>query len=80
MQNEGKHIENIINSTVCGRHQAERGVACWSVATRIVEPDFSERFGLAVCGKRIHKAGFNGRIDPRSLRSKSAGGRSGKVS
>lgn len=80
MQNDGKRIESIINSTACGKHQADRGVACWSVATRIVESDFSERYGLAVCGRRIKKAGFNGKIDPRSLRSKSAGGRSGMVS
>jgi len=61
--NSGEHIDYIISKTVCGKHDALKGQACFQV-------NYDSRRGekgSAVCGTRIEDAGFNGEINPSSL-------------
>jgi hypothetical protein len=66
--NDGKHIESIIGSTACGRHSAQRGVACWAIP-RDPGPKGDNTL-LAVCGARIRKHGYNGKISATALQLK----------
>lgn len=68
--NDGRHINGIIGNTTCKKHKAEAGVACWDVYVTA-----SQRFAPAVCGSRIKRAGYNGKISPSSLSQKAPGGR-----
>lgn len=70
--NDGKHITHIVATVPCGQHQAPRGSACWAVETQVIDTDFSERQAYAVCGSRIRKAGYNGKISPTSVQMKRA--------
>jgi len=65
--NSGKHIDEIVNQTACDKHNAKEGTPCWYIKyDRKQRLNHSER-GQAVCGDRIKKAGFIGRINPISL-------------
>lgn len=66
--NSGKHIDDIIGRTSCERHGATRGEACWYIRYNTGNGAMSP----AVCGLRIVAAGFNGKINPNSLRQKSS--------
>lgn len=68
--NTGKHIDDIIKSTTCEIHNGSRGVACFYVFLGTKGGEASE----AVCNSRIKKAGFNGEIQPGSLRQKAKNG------
>ena len=60
-----KFIPSVLERVTCSRHRADVGEPCWHL--------FSDRHGKfirLVCNKRILKAGFVGKIDPRSLRRK----------
>jgi hypothetical protein len=57
-------IDTIINKDGCPEHAAGKGIACWHIITAKGMVNF------AVCGKRIRRAGYNGRIHPSSLRKK----------
>lgn len=61
--NSGEHIDDIINRTVCDKHDAPEGIPCFY----LYYDRRSENRGPAVCGERAKKAGFDGEIDPRSL-------------
>lgn len=61
--NDGRHIDDIINRTICGRHYGDKGIACFYVFLDTKNGEASP----AVCGSRISKAGFNGIITPNSL-------------
>lgn len=69
--NDGKHIDDIVNETVCDRHNSERGVACWYVfwSSR------HEELGPAICNDRIRSAGYNGDIQPSSLKQRAKSGK-----
>ncbi len=55
-------MEDVIDRQPCKRHDADKGLPCWHL------PD-STGFGLgAICNWRAKKAGFNNKIDERSLR------------
>lgn len=71
IENDGNHIQKIVDSTTCKKHKATSGVACWHVYISC-----DQRLAPAVCGARIRRAGFNGTISESSL-SQKVGGRSG---
>jgi hypothetical protein len=70
LENDGQHINEILQTTPCGKHNATEGTACWYVFIT-----YSKRFAPAVCGKRIKRAGFNGSISAGSLSLRAPGGR-----
>lgn len=67
--NSGRHIDDIISRTICNRHHGDKGVACFYIY-------YSSRDGEAeaVCNNRVKAAGFNGKINPSSLRQKTRDG------
>lgn len=65
--NNGKHLEHVVNTTVCGQHKAGKHVACWSINSG--SPTGPDQL-LAVCGRRIRKAGYNGKISSTALQLK----------
>jgi len=71
--NNGKHISRVMDEHSCGRHRAPIGVPCYHIT-----PGSSDSFGYlaGVCGFRIKKAGYNGKISATSMRLKTPGGRS----
>lgn len=68
--NSGKHIDDIISRTVCDRHGANEGYACWYIRLN------NGLDSPAVCGTRIWAAGFVGKINPNSLKLKERPGSS----
>lgn len=61
----GRHVESIMASVPCGRHQAGIGEPCfWSNANT------PGRIVIGLCNKRIKKAGFNGKISHTSYQQK----------
>lgn len=65
--NDGRHVKSIMATTPCGRHSAELGEPCfWSHGST---PGYKV---LALCNKRIKKAGFNGKISVSSYQQKAA--------
>lgn len=64
--NSGKHIDEIVSQTFCDKHDAEQGKPCYYL---YYEKKFSNR-GVGVCGERIKKAGFVGKIHHKSLRTR----------
>lgn len=67
--NTGFHIDDIVAQTTCKKHGAEQGSPCWDLWVAS-----SERYVPLVCGERVARAGFNGKITPSSL-SRDQGGR-----
>lgn len=65
-ENPGIHISRIVTETPCPKHRASMGVPCWIIPTNTLRG-----FYPAVCGKRIKRAGFIGKISPQSMRMKS---------
>lgn len=71
INNDGKHVSKIVAQTECVTHHAPTGIPCWHVNL-----DTVEGYGAAVCGIRIKKAGYNGKISDTALqKSGSRGGR-----
>ena len=70
--NDGKHIDYVVKQTACGLHDAPKGFACWYVRYDSI-PGVE---GEAVCNIRIQSAGFNGKIQPSSLRQRNTNGAS----
>jgi hypothetical protein len=67
--NSGRHVDDIVSRTSCEKHNAPEGIPCFYIRSDKVSSDQ----GLAVCGSRIRKAGFNGKIHPKSLSQGHAG-------
>ena len=68
--NDGKHIDYIVRQTACKTHNAPQGSACWYVR-------YDSRPGVegeALCDERVKSAGFNGYIQPGSLRQRNNSG------
>lgn len=65
LNNEGVHIRDAVASTKCAKHGAEEGVPCWILPKA---KGYGE-WHFGICGLRIRKAGFNGKISPQSIRS-----------
>ena len=64
--NEGRHIHNIINRTTCAKHNATEGQPCFTITYDAAI--YGQ--GFAICGARVLRAGFNGRVNPSSLNRK----------
>lgn len=64
LDNDGKHISAIIDQTHCEKHGASTGMACY-----VVTPDGNtgSRDLLGVCGARVKRAGYNGKISETSF-------------
>ena len=62
IHNDGQHIQRVVSSTPCTKHQTEVGVPCWSLYLTSIE-------GLvpAICNSRVRSSGFDGKISPSSL-------------
>jgi hypothetical protein len=68
VENNGKHLHGAINSVACGAHSAPAGIPCYTLDNT---SGLSEHpFHYGICGKRIRKAGFVGKISPQSMRAK----------
>lgn len=61
IDNDGRHIMRVITSTECRKHGATPGHACYMIPNDLWE------WYRGVCGARIKKAGFNGKITEKSL-------------
>lgn len=74
MVNDGRHIESIVANTACPKHNAVEDSPCF-----LIFPGAKSKTVvlLGVCGPRIKRAGYNGTINPLSLRLKTPGGRAG---
>lgn len=72
-ENNGIHIPAIVNSVDCAIHGVREGEACYLVPVEGPKPYLS-----GVCGKRIRKAGYNGKISPMALQMNRPGGRTGQ--
>lgn len=66
MHNNGKHIETIVAETVCARHRRDKGEGCWPIENRTD----TCRQGMAVCGSRIKKYGYDGKISEQSMQTR----------
>lgn len=63
--NTGVHLHSLIERTGCGIHKVPAGVPCHTLPNNVIpETDY-----VAVCGSRIKRAGFNGRISAQSMRA-----------
>ena len=67
IENHGKHLHRAIATTSCGVHKVPTGVPCWHMIKNV---EGAEGFYGAICGKRIRKAGFIGKISASSMRVK----------
>lgn len=65
MENDGRHIAQAMERASCKKHQAPKGVPCWTLQKNI-----GGGFGhyAAICNGRIRRAGFIGQISPSSMR------------
>ena len=61
-ENDGLHIESIVNAGPCKKHAVPEGVACYQVPK-----SNTSGYYTGVCGQRIKKAGFNGFVSDLSL-------------
>ena len=59
-----RKIDRAVETTKCSKHKAVEGIACWTI---IGSED--GRFHQAICGQRIRRAGFVGKIKPESMRT-----------
>ena len=63
MNNNENFVATVMERTSCKRHGVEEGVACWPMYP-VQGPPLS-----AICNKRAKRAGFDGKIDDKSLRT-----------
>lgn len=65
MDNLGVHIAGAIDRTTCTKHDAPKGIPCWSLPKNVAG-DLGHY--ASICGTRIKRAGFIGQISPQSMR------------
>jgi hypothetical protein len=68
IENAGKHLHGAISTTSCGKHSVEEGVPCYTLPNN--SGLSTNPFHYGICGVRIRKAGFVGKISPESMRRK----------
>lgn len=73
--NTGFHIDEVVANTMCGHHKKGHGEPCYTLVPNTASLTYILR---GVCGKRIKKAGFVGKISASSLRLSAPGGRNEK--
>lgn len=68
--NDGSRIPETVDRTTCPRHNVPEGVPCWTMPKNV-----AGGFGryAAICGDRIRRAGWVGKISPESMRSRAPG-------
>lgn len=64
IDNDGRHINEIVSRVPCKRHAVEIGEACF------ISFSGAEEILLGVCNWRSKKAGFNGKISEAALSGK----------
>lgn len=74
--NTDLRIEQVVNSTICTKHNKDATYPCWTIETDIVERSGRVRQAYGICGRRVAAAGFNGKISAQSMQQKTSGGRS----
>lgn len=60
-------IPIVMDRDECGRHGAPLGIPCFHVPK-----SSGNGYYAGICNKRAKKAGFNSRVSPEAMRSKSA--------
>ena len=65
IENEGVHLHALIQRTGCGIHSVPEGVPCYTVPSYV----YSQTDYVGVCGSRIKKGGFIGRVSAQSMRT-----------
>lgn len=65
IENHGQHMHRAIDTTSCGVHKVPEGVPCWHMPKNV---EGAEGYYGSICGKRIRKAGFIGKISAASMR------------
>lgn len=68
LDNNGEHILTILGTTDCKKHEASFLSPCWYILPGAENQ--AVPFLPAVCGARIKKAGFNGKISESSYQTK----------
>jgi hypothetical protein len=68
IENHGIHMHRAIENTSCGKHQVPKGIPCWHMHKNV---EGAEGYYGAICGSRIRKAGFIGKISASSMRARS---------
>lgn len=68
IENTGQHLHRAIAEVSCGKHRVDRGIPCYTLPNNSGITEHPFHFGI--CGKRIRKAGFIGKISPQSMRVK----------
>lgn len=71
--NDGRHVFNIMTTTTCRKHNAAEAMPCFEIFPGSNAGEVLH----GVCGARIKRAGYNGQVNPLSLRLRTPGGRSG---
>lgn len=67
IENHGRHLQRAIDTTTCVQHGVDEGVPCWTMPKQV---EGAEGYYGSICGKRIRKAGFIGKISAASMRIK----------
>lgn len=68
LENTGKHLHGVISRTSCGKHKVSEGIPCYTMPNNSALS--SNPFHYGICGVRIRKAGFVGKISAESMRRK----------
>jgi hypothetical protein len=71
VHNDGKHIHFVMTTTSCKKHSAVTGDPCYIVNSGTGSPATEL---LGVCGVRIKRAGFNGKISETSFQTRRPSG------
>lgn len=67
LDNDGKHLSEVLNKAACKKHNAGLGIPCFHTPKN----SFGQSgYYAAACGSRIRKAGYVGTISHESMRSK----------
>lgn len=64
--NSGEHIRRIMDTHACSLHNAPLGVPCFHIHPGA--PQSEGAYLAAVCGVRIKKVGFTGKISDMAIR------------
>lgn len=66
--NDGRKIDIVLERTDCKKHKAQTGESCF----KVYSGSHDRAMLKSVCGKRIHDAGFRGKISQTSKQLKRA--------
>jgi hypothetical protein len=71
LDNDGKHLEQVLNETTCKKHKASLGDPCY-----VITPGTKTATNqlLGACNARILRAGFDGKISETSFQTRRSSG------